>query len=124
MVQIKSHAQKVLKRLEAGENVFRRLEENYNIVDSLIVQAAQQRDSLGGNPVDTKSLSAAAKRKRQSRRSQKDQEKAQDQINKVESADVSQSKEGAPTEGGRGDAIAAAALCQLSSIGASRDQQQ
>jgi hypothetical protein len=46
LVQIKSHAQKVLKRLEAGENVFRRLEENYNVIDSLIVQAAKQRDAL------------------------------------------------------------------------------
>jgi len=46
LVQIKSHAQKVLKRLELGENVFRRLEENYNIIDTLISQAAHQHDAL------------------------------------------------------------------------------
>ena len=46
LVQIKSHAQKVLKRLELGEHVFRRLEENYNIIDTLIAQAAQQHEGL------------------------------------------------------------------------------
>ena len=46
LVQIKSHAQKVLKRQEAGENIFRRLEENINEIDNLVVQAARQRDAL------------------------------------------------------------------------------
>jgi hypothetical protein len=46
LVQIKSHAQKVLKRLELGEHVFRRLEENYNVIDNLIAHAAQQHEAL------------------------------------------------------------------------------
>jgi hypothetical protein len=36
LVQIKSHAQKVLKRLDAGENVFRRLEENCSRLHHLV----------------------------------------------------------------------------------------
>lgn len=36
----------MLKRLEVGENVFRRLEENYNVIDTLISQAAQEHDTL------------------------------------------------------------------------------
>merc|ERR1712238_536460 len=46
LVQIKSHAQKVLKHQQAGENIFRRLEENYQEIDNLVVQAARQRDTL------------------------------------------------------------------------------
>ena len=117
LVQIKSHAQKVLKRLEAGENVFRRLEENYSIVDSLIVQAAQQRDALG----DSKSLSAAAKRKRRNKKSQSG--KAQRQHQQYATAD-SASEATTAVDSGKSDVIAAAALCQLSSLRASWDQQQ
>ena len=36
LVQIKSHAQKVLKRLDAGEDVFRSLHENVNHTDALV----------------------------------------------------------------------------------------
>ena len=61
LVQIKSHAQKVLKRLEAGENVFRRLDENYAVVNQLILQAAEEQ--LSGNS-SSGCLSAEAKRKR------------------------------------------------------------
>ncbi|CAB9501141.1 expressed unknown protein [Seminavis robusta] len=39
LVQIKSHAQKVLKRLDAGENVFLRLEENRERLKSLVEEA-------------------------------------------------------------------------------------
>jgi hypothetical protein len=46
LVQIKSHAQKVLKRQQTGENIFRRLEDNYHEIDNLVVQAARQRDAL------------------------------------------------------------------------------
>jgi hypothetical protein len=38
LIQIKSHAQKVLKRAESGENVFRRLEENPVRTDSLVAK--------------------------------------------------------------------------------------
>lgn len=38
LVQIKSHAQKVLKRMEAGENVFRRLDENAGHAQLLITK--------------------------------------------------------------------------------------
>ncbi|KAL7576305.1 hypothetical protein ACA910_018126 [Epithemia clementina (nom. ined.)] len=45
LVQIKSHAQKVLKRLESGENVFRRLHENVGRTDTL-VQAIHSKYGL------------------------------------------------------------------------------
>jgi hypothetical protein len=41
LVQIKSHAQKVLKRIEIGENVFRRLEENFLRVNVLVSEIHQ-----------------------------------------------------------------------------------
>jgi hypothetical protein len=117
LVQIKSHAQKVLKRLEAGENVFRRLEENYNVIDSLIVQAAKQRDALLNSSAGTKNMSAAAKRKRTTKRSPT----AQPQ--QGTSTDFNQSHyqgnlASAETTASDVDAgvIAAAALCQLSSL--------
>ena len=42
MVQIKSHAQKVLKRINSGENVFRRLEENVSRLHVLVTQIHSQ----------------------------------------------------------------------------------
>lgn len=42
LVQIKSHAQKVLKRLDAGENVFRRLEDNQERLKVLVAEANQR----------------------------------------------------------------------------------
>lgn len=41
LVQIKSHAQKVLKRLESGEDVFGRLEENVSRLHTLVGQIHQ-----------------------------------------------------------------------------------
>lgn len=119
LVQIKSHAQKVLKRLEAGENVFRRLDENRNVVDSLIVQVAKRRDNTGAvNSLPSpKSMSAAAKRKRNA---------CQKSSNGPHLNSTGQTRHDygyAPTtaiqvEQPPGDVIAAAALCQLSSLGA------
>lgn len=135
LVQIKSHAQKVLKRLEAGENVFRRLEENYSVVDSLIVQAAKQRDTLSSS-AEPKTLSAVAKRKRYSKKSPSPTSGLIEQDGTTITADDSQqtlvsppdpkSADGTVETGdsGRGAVIAAAALCQLSSLGSSWDQQQ
>ena len=42
LVQIKSHAQKVLKRINSGENVFRRLEENVSRLHVLVTQIHSQ----------------------------------------------------------------------------------
>jgi hypothetical protein len=39
LVQIKSHAQKVLKRLDAGENVFQMLEDNRERLEVLLAEA-------------------------------------------------------------------------------------
>ena len=51
LVQIKSHAQKVLKRLSDGEHVFRRLEENGGRLRSLLAGFHETLDSsaLQGN---------------------------------------------------------------------------
>jgi hypothetical protein len=130
LVQIKSHAQKVLKRLEAGENVFRRLDENSAIVDSLILQAAKERDALGKGLASTpKSMSAMAKRK-----NSKALQPPSQPVN-TPASDYRLPAE-ASSFGGVGDAhhvatefddgrdsvIAAAALCQLSSLGSSWDR--
>lgn len=47
MVQIKSHAQKVLKRQDDGEDIFRRLEENHLRCQQLI---AKVHERIGGEP--------------------------------------------------------------------------
>lgn len=130
LVQIKSHAQKVLKRLEAGENVFRRLDENSSIIDSLIVQAAKDRDALGRGLASTpKSLSAISKRK-----SSKALQPPSQPVNTPASdyrAPAESSSFGEVTDAhhvatefddGRDSVIAAAALCQLSSLGSSWDR--
>ena len=66
LVQIKSHAQKVMKRQEEGEDVFLRLDENRHILDSLIKQAAKDRDAIvrGVTPSPSKTLATYTKHKR------------------------------------------------------------
>ncbi|KAL3918473.1 MAG: hypothetical protein SGARI_007460 [Bacillariaceae sp.] len=69
LVQIKSHAQKVLKRQEGGEDIFRKLEEtDSRYIESLVINAGRERDALraAGVNVNTtkpaKSLIAAAQK--------------------------------------------------------------
>jgi hypothetical protein len=47
LVQIKSHAQKVLKRVDQGENVFRRLEESMSRAELLVHGLKREQDSTG-----------------------------------------------------------------------------
>jgi hypothetical protein len=47
LVQIKSHAQKVLKRQDEGDNIFRRLEENSDRTEQLVMEAHAR---MGGEP--------------------------------------------------------------------------
>jgi hypothetical protein len=47
LVQIKSHAQKVLKREDEGDNIFRRLEENADRTEQLVNEAHAR---MGGEP--------------------------------------------------------------------------
>lgn len=130
LVQIKSHAQKVLKRQDAGENIFRRLEENCREIDTLVDRASCQRDALvAGIKFNTtappKSFSTAAKRKRQANRSQPVDRKDEKSGTIRQSTDVpvvlDMEAEG-EVESGQA-VIAAAALCQLSSLAAPWDQQ-
>ena len=104
-MQIKSHAQKVLKRQEGGEDIFRKLEEtDKRYIDTLIQNAAREREALraAGVNVNTtkpaKSLIAAA---------QKSENKTAPKRKKSDGESV----------------IAAAALCQLSSVGPDAPQQ-
>lgn len=106
LVQIKSHAQKVLKRQEGGEDIFRKLDEtDPRFIDNLLVQAVRERDALraAGVNVNTtkpaKSLIAAA---------QKTENKAAPKRKKSDGESV----------------IAAAALCQLSSVGPDAQPQE
>lgn len=66
LVQIKSHAQKVLKRLDSGENIFRRLEENCARLHVLVSQIHHQlgleapQNILGVPPPHNDMLAASA----------------------------------------------------------------
>ena len=117
LVQIKSHAQKVLKRLEAGENVFRRLDENYGVVPSLIVQAAKQRESIVLTPPPPKSSMAKSKRKKSVTNSPKMQ--ADSTITQVYDPIYPAMTEDLPAKPALESdvaALAASALCQLSAL--------
>mmetsp|Transcript_86992 Transcript_86992/g.130439 ORF Transcript_86992/g.130439 Transcript_86992/m.130439 type:complete len:227 (+) Transcript_86992:86-766(+) len=117
LVQIKSHAQKVLKRLEAGENVFRRLEENYSLVDTLIVQAAKQRGTLSSASAQCTSVSTAAKRKRVTKKLAGHAVAADYPSGTSFTSSYTHDAVAIDSESGTGAVIAAAALCQLSSLG-------
>ena len=101
LVQIKSHAQKVLKRTEAGENVFKRLDDNCHIVDTLVVQAARQHEALSQSSGTPKSN--AARRKKQAAE--------QSVPNQMHSGGFSAPQQ-APVDSDVA-ALAASALCQL-----------
>mmetsp|Transcript_20795 Transcript_20795/g.44151 ORF Transcript_20795/g.44151 Transcript_20795/m.44151 type:complete len:291 (+) Transcript_20795:122-994(+) len=132
LVQIKSHAQKVLKRQQAGENIFRRLDENYSEIDNLVVQAAQQRDALRmagikvhNTPASTKASKCITKKKR-----------LHNQTGTTETVALVATQESSfrpsnitattfsvnPTSDS--SVLAAAALCQLSSIGGNWDKRE
>jgi hypothetical protein len=111
-VQIKSHAQKVLKRLEVGENVFRRLEDNSQRLESLVMNIHDQMglDSLpltiSPSPSSSSSLKEQQLQKLQTRRRPKKQDQEDG------GAEHIRPKEG-EQEDGIGDIDAASALCQL-----------
>jgi len=150
LVQIKSHAQKVLKRQEAGDDIFRKLEDtSKSIIDRLVVQAAREREALrvAGINVNTtkpcKSLIAAAKKISQKQHqpqttstkkgnNAKKTTSPQEPLPELQHPNVAppataceQSSVLEPFEGpesGPESVIAAAALCQLSSVGGQWDQ--
>lgn len=98
--------------MEAGENVFRRLEENYNIIDNLVVQAAKQHEAL--THTSRTSKSTIAKRKKQSDEEFADNMSPQSytgspMYGSVEGLDQ-------PPVDSDVAALAASALCQLSSL--------
>jgi hypothetical protein len=165
LVQIKSHAQKVLKRQQAGENIFRRLEDNYHEIDNLVVQAARRRDALRLAGIDVnnntttttkitkitttkssssvavaaaastgsitgkctnmqqnelKSTSAASPKKKQQRQCETIQTQVQEAQEIIISEPVNNNNNNAVDpeyQTSDGSVLAAAALCQLSSIG-------
>mmetsp|Transcript_34688 Transcript_34688/g.81806 ORF Transcript_34688/g.81806 Transcript_34688/m.81806 type:complete len:276 (+) Transcript_34688:67-894(+) len=130
LVQIKSHAQKVLKRQQAGENIFRRLEENYSDIDNLVVQAARQRDALriAGvkvyPPASTKPSKCATKKKRSHNQTGHSGTPAPGtQEYSMEPQTIAATK--FPLhQTSDSSVLAAAALCQLSSIGGNWDKRE
>lgn len=137
LVQIKSHAQKVLKRQQAGENIFRRLEDNYNEIDNLVVQAARQRDALrlAGINVNTPStatkpssknlvkIAAAMKKKQRLHNAQTSAEASPAEVQQNISEQLINTATTIPEDQTSDSSVlAAAALCQLSSIGGTWDQ--
>ena len=132
LVQIKSHAQKVLKRQQAGENIFRRLEENYNEIDNLVVQAARQRDALRMARVSVNPSVSKPRKHLVTNKTKKKHFEAHIPASQVVSATVaenffqkSMNDAAIPVNNSSdGSVLAAAALCQLSSIGGSWDQRK
>jgi hypothetical protein len=120
LVQIKSHAQKVLKRVEAGENVFRRLEENYStvisLVDTLFGKAGKQRGTFIGG-AGSKNASTAAKRKRATKKIPGHQVAIDHPTTNSFTSSYTHESPAIDADSGTGAVIAAAALCQLSSLG-------
>lgn len=114
LVQIKSHAQKVLKRLEAGENVFRKLEESYHIIDSLVVQAARQHEALSHASIAPRAAVQAARRKKHMDNGYAEQQLPRTYTHIMCSGGVDTPKQ--PPVDGDVAALAASALCQLSSL--------
>jgi hypothetical protein len=130
LVQIKSHAQKVIKRQEAGEDIFQKLEDaGPQFIDNLVIQASREREALraAGVNVNTtkpsKSLVDAAKKTTKS-------PKSLGSVHKISKTKPQAIGDEAGTDGGSGAAggpesvIAAAALCQLSSVGAQQQWDQ
>merc|ERR1719491_1078424 len=130
LVQIKSHAQKVLKRQQAGENIFRRLEENYNEIDNLVVQAARQRDALRMAGINVNSSATKPRKNILKRAMKKKSFDARIKTTGAISPPVQESVYQQPIKNttvpvnrtSDSSVLAAAALCQLSSIGGSWDQ--
>jgi len=120
LVQIKSHAQKVLKRQQAGENIFRRLEENRCEIDNLVMQAASQREAL--RMTNRNVNTACMKQRQQQKRLDVPLTKTITPISS--SSSLSQTSDSSDIAGQTSDSsvLAAAALCQLSSIGGSWDR--
>ena len=129
LVQIKSHAQKVLKRQQAGENIFRRLDENYGEIDNLVVQAARQRDALrmagikvhNPPPTSTKASKCITKKKRLHNQTGTSTETTVALVATQESSFGPASNITTTTfpvnQTPDSSVLAAAALCQLSNIG-------
>jgi hypothetical protein len=128
-VQIKSHAQKVLKRMDNGEDVFQRLVENEAVIESLLLQAAQDREAkaLANSTASTsrtgkrkykKPKAASAKTSSSARSSETTGSFTVQNVQHEEPvATVTSNREAETVEDPKDSVIAAAALCQLSSLG-------
>jgi Myb-like DNA-binding domain len=125
LVQIKSHAQKVLKRIEMGENVFRRLEENctrLNVLVSEIHQAfgLDQVPIVFRNAVNSSSdKTINCKLNVQNQVSQSPTIRNQNPMINISTS--SDRLENVSSEGSEHN-LAASALCQLASPDESMDQ--
>jgi hypothetical protein len=94
--------------MEAGENVFKRLDDNYHIIDSLVVQAALQHEALSHTTTTPKST--VAKRKKPTDNGYR----AQPVPNQMYTGGVGVPQQ-LPVDSDVA-ALAASALCQLSSL--------
>lgn len=142
LVQIKSHAQKVIKRQEAGEDIYQKLDDaTPHYMETLVLQASREREALraAGVNVNTtkpsKSLLDAAKKTTKTTNTKKSivgtsssvfssspKEKGGTMIkNGTAGAAATSANNG---NGGPESVIAAAALCQLSSVGTQQQWDQ
>jgi hypothetical protein len=108
LVQIKSHAQKVLKRLDVGENVFRRLEDNSQRLETLVVHI---HEKLGLDSPPLNNFTSASSLKEQQQQLTKRRPNEQAQAGKE--AEHIRPNEENQEDGGAEHIDAASALCQL-----------
>ena len=116
LVQIKSHAQKVLKRLSSGENVFLRIEENISRLFTLVNQI---HETLGLDPPSsllqpsTFSLNIAESPRKTKNDESKNAGSAE--VSLDEDGNDSKPKKRARTKASKDgtEHLAASALCQL-----------
>jgi hypothetical protein len=126
LVQIKSHAQKVIKRQEAGEDIFQKLDDaGPQFMNSLVVQASREREELcaAGVNVNTtkpsKSLVDAAKKINKTTNTSLSAHNVSNANNQTHHPATD-----GPSTSGPESVIAAAALCQLSSVGTQQQWDQ
>lgn len=97
-----------------GENVFRRLEENYNVIDHLIAQAAQQHDTLARFS-DKGGMSIPGRRPSKNKFFE-EPALSYSQLFGTTPPNPNAAKQGGEAPEGDVAALAASALCQLSSL--------
>ena len=102
--------------MEEGENVFKRLDENYDIIDGLLVQAASQREALSHITSTTLKGTVAKRKKHLGTGYDVEQSTLQTPYDQMFNGESVHSSPPEPSPVSDVAALAASALCQLSCL--------